>query len=181
MQKSAKLFSCQVRKSELDFAGADMTVQRKASAIDEAYELCGDYVLRTDQAFPADVLWNLYMTLLKAEEGFKMLKGTLGLRPNFHQKEHRVDGHIFISVLAYHLLCWINQKIEAAGDNRTWRTLRRLLRTHCLLTTRLPLEDGRIISIRKASVPDEEQARIYQMLGINWRAAYKPRRTQIKG
>ena len=166
---------------QLDFAGADMTVQRKASAIDEAYELCGDYVLRTDQAFPADVLWNLYMTLLKAEEGFKMLKGTLGLRPNFHQKEHRVDGHIFISVLAYHLLCWINQKIEAAGDNRTWRTLRRLLRTHCLLTTRLPLEDGRIISIRKASVPDEEQARIYQMLGINWRAAYKPRRTQIKG
>jgi transposase len=156
---------------QLDFAGADMTVQRKASAIDEAYELCGDYVLRTDQAFPADVLWNLYMTLLKAEEGFKMLKGTLGLRPNFHQKEHRVDGHIFISVLAYHLLCWINQKIEAAGDNRTWRTLRRLLRTHCLLTTRLPLEDGRIISIRKASVPDEEQARIYQMLGINWRAA----------
>ena len=32
-----------------------------------------------------------------------MLKGTLGLRPNFHQLEKRVDGHIFISVLAYHL------------------------------------------------------------------------------
>ncbi|MFU8781468.1 MAG: hypothetical protein ACNA71_10675, partial [Kiritimatiellia bacterium] len=92
----------------------------------------------------------------------------------------RVDGHIFISVLAYHLLCWINKKIEAAGDKRTWRTLRRLLRTHCLLTTRLPLEDGRIISIRKASVPDEEQDRIYQMLGINWRTAYKTRRTQLK-
>ncbi len=42
------------RFHQLDFAGADMTVQRKASAIEEAYELCGDYVLRTDQAFPAD-------------------------------------------------------------------------------------------------------------------------------
>ena len=166
---------------QLELVDAEISVQRKDAAIDEAYELCGDYVLRSDQAFPADVLWNLYMTLLKAEEGFKMLKGTLGLRPNFHQKEHRVDGHIFISVLAYHLLSWINQKIEVAGDDRTWRTLRRLLRTHCLLTTRLPLEDGRIISIRKPSVPDEEQARIYQMLGINWRTAYKTRRTQFKG
>lgn len=165
---------------QLELIDADISVQRKADAIDQAYELCGDYVLRTDQPIPADVLWNLYMTLLKAEEGFKMLKGTLGLRPNFHQKEHRVDGHIFISVLAYHLLCWINKKTEAAGDKRTWRTLRRLLRTHCLLTTRLPLEDGRIISIRKSSVPDEEQARVYQMLGINWRKAYKTRRTQLK-
>jgi transposase len=165
---------------QLELLDVDISMKRKAAAIDEAYELCGDYILRTDQAFPSDVLWNLYMTLLKAEAGFKMLKGTLGLRPNFHQKEHRVDGHIFISVLAYHLLCWINQKLEVAGDNRTWRTLRRLLRTHCLLTTRLSLEDGRIISIRKASVPDEEQARIYQMLGINWRTAYKTRRTQLK-
>lgn len=165
---------------QLELLDAAISVRRKDAAIDEAYKLCGDYVLRTDQTFPADVLWNLYMTLLKAEEGFKMLKGTLGLRPNFHQKEHRVDGHIFISVLAYHLLCWINNKIEAAGDPRTWRTLRRLLRTHCLLTTRLPLEDGRIIAIRKASVPDEEQARIYQMLGINWSAAYKTRQTQLK-
>lgn len=165
---------------DLELLDAEIILQRKDAAIDGAYELCGDYVLRTDQAFPADVLWNLYMTLLKAEEGFKMLKGTLGLRPNFHQKEHRVDGHIFISVLAYHLLCWINNKLEAAGDTRTWRTLRRLLRTHCLLTTRLPLEDGRIISIRKASVPDEEQARIYHMLGVNWSTAYNTRRTQFK-
>jgi transposase len=165
---------------QIELAEADICVQRKDTAIQKAYELCGDYVLRTDQAFAADVLWNLYMTLLKAEEGFKLLKGTLGLRPNFHQKEHRVDGHIFISVLAYHLLCWINHKLEASGDIRTWRTLRRLLRTHCLLTTRLPLEDGRIIAIRKTSEPDEEQARIYQMLGINWRSAYKTRRTQLK-
>jgi hypothetical protein len=41
------------------------------------------------------------------------------------------------------------------------------------------IEDGRIISIRKASVPDEE-ARIYRMLGINVNTAYKPRRTQLK-
>lgn len=48
-------------------------------------------------------LWKLYMTLLRAEQGFSALKGALGLRPNFHQLEGRVEGHIFISVLPYHL------------------------------------------------------------------------------
>lgn len=168
------------RYHEVEFVNGAISVRRKGAKIDAAYELCGDYVLRTDQQFEADELWKLYMTLLKAEAGFKMLKGTLGLRPNFHQKEQRVDGHIFISVLAYHLLCWIHNRLEAADDTRTWRTVRRLLRTHCLLTTRLPLEDGRIISIRKASVPDEEQIRIYNMLGINWRTAHPTRRTEAR-
>ncbi len=36
------------------------------------------------------------MTLLKAEAGFSQLKGTLGLRPNFHQLEDRVDGHMLM-------------------------------------------------------------------------------------
>ena len=168
------------RFHEVEFVNGAISVQRKGTKIDQAYERCGDYVLRTDQQFQADELWTLYMTLLKAEAGFKMLKGTLGLRPNFHQKEHRVDGHIFISVLAYHLLCWIQNSLEVAGDTRTWRTIRRLLRTHCLLTTRLPLEDGRIISIRKASVPDEEQIQIYNMLRINWRSAHPTRRTEAR-
>jgi transposase len=167
------------RFHEVTFTDGTISIRKDDSKLDAAYDLCGDYVLRTDQHFQADELWTLYMTLLKAEAGFKMLKGTLGLRPNFHQKEFRVDGHIFITVLAYHLLCWIHNRLEAAGDRRTWRTIRRLLRTHCLLTTRFPLEDGRIVSIRKASVPDEEQIRIYNMLGINWKSACQPRKTQI--
>ncbi len=67
------------------------------------------------------------MSLLKAESGFRMLKSSLGLRPNHHQLEDRVDGHIFISVLAYHLLNWIRQKLEQSGDHREWNTIRRIL------------------------------------------------------
>ena len=167
------------RSHEVRFTDGAISILKDDSRLDAAYDLCGDYVLRTDQHFQADELWTLYMTLLKAEAGFKMLKRTLSLRPNFHQKEFRVDGHIFITVLAYHLLCWIHNRLATAGARRTWRTIRRLLRTHCLLTTRFPLEDGRIVSIRKASVPDEEQIRIYNMLGINWKSAYQPGKTQI--
>lgn len=168
------------RYYNVEYVNGSISSVRKDDIIETAYELCGDYVLKTDQTFDAEILWQLYMTLLKAEAGFKMLKGTLGLRPNFHQKEKRVDGHIFITILAYHLLCWINMKLENAGDYRTWITLRRMLRTHSIVTTRFPLEDGRTISVRKASIPDEEQIKIYDLLGIKWKNAYKTRNIQIK-
>jgi len=153
---------------------------RNDGKLDEALALCGDYVLKTDKTLEAETLWELYMTLLEAEKGFRMLKGTLGLRPNFHQIEKRVDGHIFISVLAYHLLHWIGYRLETAGEQREWRTLRRLLGTHVVVTTRLPLEDGREVSIRKPSQPDAEQERVYALLGIDWKRAYPSRKTEMK-
>ena len=152
---------------------------RNDEKLDEALALCGDYVLKTDKAMEASTLWELYMTLLEAEKGFQLLKGTLGLRPNYHQLEHRVDGHIFISVLAYHPLRWIGYRLETAGDPREWRTLRRLLSTHVVATTRLPLADGREISIRKPSEPDEEQQHIYTQLGIDWKRACPARKTEV--
>ena len=153
---------------------------RNDGKLEEALALCGDYVLKTDKALEAETLWELYMTLLEAEKGFRMLKSTLGLRPNFHQLEKRVDGHIFISVLAYHLLRWIGYRLETAGDQREWRTLRRLLGTHVVATTRLPLEGGREVLIRKPSQPDAEQERVYALLGIDWKRAFPTRKTELK-
>jgi transposase len=165
-------------KVQLQEGGLD--IERIDKKMDEAQGLCGDYVLKTDKSLGAAELWGLYMTLLKAEAGFKMLKGSLGLRPNFHQLEDRVDGHIFISVLAYHLLSWLRHHLERSGDVREWKTIRRLLSTHSLVSTRLELEDGRIITIRKASVPDPEQALVYKELGIDWRAMCPPVKTEMK-
>ncbi len=159
---------------------AGLSIQRNDEKMEEALELCGSYVLKTDQTVDAVTLWELYMSLLKAESGFRMLKSSLGLRPNHHQLEDRVDGHIFISVLAYHLLNWVRQKLENSGDHREWNTIRRILRTHSLVSTRLPLEDGRIITIRKASNPDAEQSRIYAALGIDCKTAHTPVRSEVR-
>lgn len=157
-----------------------LEITRLDDKIEEALSLCGDYVLKTNQSLDAETLWYLYMTLLKAEKGFRMLKGTLGIRPNYHHLEHRVDGHIFISILAYHLLSWIQYKLEGAGDTREWKTIRRLLSTHSLVTTRLQLKSGKIIFIRKPAIPDAEQARVYRLLGINWKNAFPTRVTEIE-
>ncbi len=153
---------------------------RHDQTLAQTTELCGDYVLKTDQSLSAPQTWSLYMVLLQAEEGFACLKGTLGLRPNFHQLEHRVDAHIFISVLAYHLLTWVRETLRASGDTRDWKTLRRLLSTHSLVTTSLPLEDGRVLHIRKPSLPDPEQALLYKKLSIDWNASFLPLKTFAK-
>lgn len=152
---------------------------RDDEKFEQAGDLCGNYVLRTDQALGAARLWSLYMTLLQAEEGFACLKGALGLRPNFHQLEARVEAHVFISVLAYHLLAWVREKLRDCGELRDWKTLRRLLSTHSLATTRLPLEDGRVLHIRKATIPDHEQSQVYRNLGIDWKNEYPARKTFV--
>ena len=108
------------------------------------------------------------MTLSKAEDGFRSLKGDLGLRPNYHQTERRVEGHIWITILAYHLLCWIQETLREGGDTRRWATIRRLLQTHCYTTIVVPTKGGKTYRLRKAGQPEELQKAIYEKLKINW-------------
>ena len=145
----------------------------KWSRVDEAYktddQLLGCYVLRTErQNLSAPEIWSLYMSLTKAEEGFRALKSTLGLRPNYHQREARVDAHVFITVLAYHLLRWILQTLEDARENRSWETLRTVLQTHCYTTILLPTRGGQTYRLRQAGQPEESHKQIYRALRIKW-------------
>ncbi|MEO5367122.1 MAG: hypothetical protein H7831_12405 [Magnetococcus sp. WYHC-3] len=104
----------------------------------------------------------------RVEDGFKALKSDLGLRPNRHQTEERVDAHVFISVPAYHLLRNILWTLEQKGDNRNWETLKGVLCTHCYTTILLPTRSGQTHRIRRAGQPEECQKGIYRHLGIAW-------------
>lgn len=144
--------------------------QRNDALCKEKDLLNGCYVLRTDRLTLTDQqIWQVYMTLTKAEDGFRALKSDLGLRPNPHHRENRVDGHVFISVLAYQLLRYITFGLEKHGDTRTWGSIRRVLQTHCYTTIILPTKNGTVYRIRKAGEPEECQKAIYRMLQIDWR------------
>ena len=143
---------------------------RKDEVLAQMEPLYGCYVLRTNQReLEAAQLWSLYITLTRAEEGFRALKSNLGLRPNRHQKEHRVEGHIFISILAYHLMCYIMRVLEDEGDNRHWETIRRVLQSHSYTTMILPTKQGKVYRVRKAGTPEECQKSIYAKLKVDWR------------
>jgi len=149
---------------------AGLTWQRKEAVRTEDEQLLGCYVLRTDRSeLSAQRLWELYILLSRAEDGFAALKGDLGLRPNFHQLEGRVDAHIFLTVLAYQLLRWVTYTLEQQGDHRDWPTLRRVLQTHCYATVSMPTRHGTVLHVRRPGTPERCHQEIYEKLGLNWK------------
>ncbi len=129
----------------------------------------GCYTIQTSRKNLKDnEIWNIYMTLLQVEKGFRDLKSHLGLRPNYHRKESRVDGHIFITVLAYHLLHSIEHTLRQNGDHSSWPTIRQSLKTHAYTTMLIPTVAGHVINLRKPGLPDNGQKQIYTALNVRY-------------
>ncbi|WDL97272.1 hypothetical protein [Alicyclobacillus sp. ALC3] len=63
----------------------------------------------------AKEIWSLYMTLGRVEECFRSLKTDLGVRPVYHQLSDRTEAHLWISVLAYHLLAVAERELREQG------------------------------------------------------------------
>jgi len=130
----------------------------------------GNYLLKTNRRdLSSDEIWKTYMMLTKLENAFRDLKSHLGLRPIYHQKEDRVDGHIFISILAYHLLHSIEYTLKLQGINSRWSTIKRIVSSHKYATIQLPTTDGPVINLRKAGVPEGIHETIYKKLGVKYK------------
>jgi transposase len=132
-----------------------------------AEKLDGSYLLKTDrQDLSADEAWRIYTLLTRAEAAFRTLKSPLGERPIFHHKEVRVEAHIFLCVLAYHLLISIEKTLLDAGVHTSWATVRETLKTHQINTIVLPTDGGLSLRIRQGSTPEPVHRELYQKLGI---------------
>lgn len=128
----------------------------------------GVYCLRTNVLdWDEERLWQTYATLTDIESVFRSLKSELGLRPVFHHKEDRADGHLFITVLAYQCVQVIRTKLKESGIKDSWATLRKTLQVQRRTTTSMRRSDGRTVHVRKTSKAEPALMRIYQALGIN--------------
>lgn len=128
----------------------------------------GTYFLRTSRTDLSEKqLWDTYITLTNIEAAFRSLKYELNLRPMYHQKETRTDAHLFITVLAYHLLISIQHKLRARNINMEWQRVRRLLSTHVRVTTAITTKEGERIYIRNSSIAESFHKVIYDALGLN--------------
>ena len=128
----------------------------------------GSYFIRTSRTDLTDEreLWSLYMMLTDLEESFRCLKSELLLQPNHHQTESRMDAHMFIVVLAYHLLNSIRFKLKQHHIHLRWTSIRDLLVSHVRVTTTMRSKDGRQIYIRNNTEPEPFHRLIYNALGI---------------
>jgi len=133
----------------------------------KAEKLDGSYLLKTDRDdLSGDEAWRIYSLLTRAENAFRDMKSPLGERPIFHQVERRVETHIFLCVLAYHLLVAIEKTLLDQGTHTSWSTIREMLSTHQVSTIVLPTDDGKTLRIRKASTPEPEHEEIYRQLRL---------------
>jgi transposase len=132
-----------------------------------AKKLDGSYVLKTDRHdLTADEIWRTYLLLTRVEDAFRDMKSPLRERPIFHHLEHRTQTHIFLCVLAYHLLAVIEQYFLDQGIHTSWVTLREELRTHQVVTVVLPTNTQMVLRIRKGTTPEAAHRRIYEILRI---------------
>jgi len=144
--------------------GHEANAEKKA----KAELLDGGYLLRTDRTdLSAREAWLMYMTLTRAENAFRMIKTPLAERPIFHHLEHRVDTHIFLCILAYHLLVAIETTLLNQGEHTSWATVRETLATHQVGTIVLPTDGGKVLRIRKGMTPEPEHLDLYRLLGIS--------------
>jgi transposase len=132
-----------------------------------AEKLDGSYVLKTDrQDLSADEVWRTYILLTRVERAFRDLKTPLMERPIFHHLQHRTQTHIFLCVLAYHLLVAIEKYFLDEGIHTSWWTIRQQLSTHQVATVVLLTQSGATLRIRKGATPNSEQREIYRVLRI---------------
>ena len=130
--------------------------------------LQGCYVISTTHLdMPPDRIWNLYMSLVRVEAAFKALKSDLGLRPVRHHGDDRTRAHLFISVLAYHLLAAVERTLVMGGDHRSWATIKDQLSTHQRSTVSLRGEGDILHQVRLSSTPEPVHQEIYRILAIS--------------
>jgi len=127
----------------------------------------GFYCLRSNRLdFKEQELFDIFSMLTDIEDAFRSMKSDLGLRPVYHHNEYRADGHLFITVLAYHVLHAIRFKLRQKGITHSWPVIRKGLSTHVRITTTMKRDDGKMIHIRKSCRPEPFQIQIYDALNL---------------
>ena len=128
----------------------------------------GVYCLRSNQTdWDEETLWRTYITLTDLEAVFRSLKSELGLRPIYHHKALRTEGHLFITVIAYQLVQVIRRRLRQHGQSESWSLLRRILNGQQRITATFRRADQCALHVRKATVAESPQREIYQALGIS--------------
>jgi transposase len=143
------------------------TFQLDKVKLKEAELRDGHYLLRTNLiAEDPAVLWDRYMQLTQIEAAFKCLKSDLGIRPIYHQLEHRVEAHILVAFLAYCLTITLKHRLKGHAPGLTPRAVLEKLATIQMLDVSFPTTDGRRLVMPRYTEPNPEQALLLHQLHL---------------
>ena len=130
--------------------------EEKNTHLDWANHAHGAYLLRTNclEEDPQK-LWTWYMQLTQVEDAFRSSKSDLGLRPVYHQLEHRVQAHVMVCFIALTLWRCFEMWLQDAGLGNCARQALKELNTIRSLDVILPIKNKADIRLRVVSKPEK--------------------------
>jgi transposase len=150
----------QTRKQRTDF---DFELDRAKLRTVRKRE--GRYLLRSNlTATDPAQLWQFYLQLVEVEAAFKNLKSELAIRPIFHQREDRIEAHIFVSFLAYCVQVTLGHQLKQRAPGLTPRQALDKLAAIQMLDVHFPTTDGRELIFTRYTEPEADQQLILAQL-----------------
>jgi transposase len=158
-------------------AGPRLTWQRRAVQDQWAQHSQGCYLLRTNLTGHApEQLWKTYIQLTQVEAAFRATKNELGLRPVGHQKEDRVQAHIFICFLG--LVVWKSMELRLAehGLGNSPRKVLEEFSQWQSMDVLLPTDTGHQLRLRLISQPDQALGILLREMSLKAPKRFRPDR-----
>jgi len=173
-----RLVAIRVPKKDQEINEQTLTWRLRKKKLRQVRRREGRYLLRTNltEEDPAK-LWQYYTQLTQVEEAFKNLKGDLALRPVYHQKENRIEAHIFVAFLAYCLHVTLRRWLRDLSPGLTPRSVLEKFAAVQMVDVHLPTTDGRHVILPRYTQPEKELQLLLHQLKLNLPAQPPPRIT----
>ena len=135
----------------------------------------GQYLLRSNlECENPATLWKYYIQLVEVEQAFKTLKSDLSLRPIYHQKDERIEAHIFVAFLAYCLQITLQQRLKTLAPGLTARSMLEKFASIQMVDVHLPTTDGKELRLPRYTEPSREHALLLMRLKLKLPPQPKP-------
>jgi len=136
----------------------------------------GHYLLRSNlTAEDPAVLWSRYVQLTQIESVFRSLKSELGVRPIYHQLEHRTDAHVLIAFLAYCLQVTLKNRLLIHAPGLTPAAVLEKLATIQMVEVWIPMLDGRWLVLPRHTQPEPDVRALLDQIRISLPSQPPPR------
>lgn len=157
----------QLPEPNAEVTHATFTFRIDKAKLQAAEERDGHYLLRSNLTGedPA-VLWARYIQLTQIESVFRSLKSELGLRPIYHQLEHRADAHVLIAFLAYCLQVTLKNRLLIQAPGLTPAAVLEKLSTIQMVEVWIPLLDGRWLVLPRHTQPEPDVQALLEQIRI---------------
>jgi len=164
----AQYYEVEIQNDETHKRMLDLQWKKKLER-EQRSALTGCYVIEASRLHAdlgAKEIWSIYMTLGRVENAFRSLKTDFGVRPVYHQTAGRTKAHLWILVLAYHLLAVVEWQLREHGDTRRWSSVLNVLRRHGRKTVMVTDDKNRVHHIRVSGRPEGVHREVYHRLHI---------------